>query len=124
VAHARVPLHGKRDRITHDGAGVFAGLPSPLWVMRYHSLVATQVPARFLVTARDRDGQVMALRDPRARLEAVQFHPESIGTAGGMQMLFNVCAGAGLTARLPSLRAGAVPAADDQGPAFSEALYR
>jgi anthranilate synthase/aminodeoxychorismate synthase-like glutamine amidotransferase len=123
VARARHPMHGKRDRITHDGVGVLAGLPSPLWVMRYHSLVATDVGAGLVVSARDADGQVMAVRDARARVEAVQFHPESIGTAGGMTMLSNALKLAGIPARVPAARAGAVPPPGDDGPSFSEARY-
>lgn len=123
VARARAPMHGKRDAITHEGQGVLAGLPSPLWVMRYHSLVAVEVPSRFAVTARDRHGQVMALRDPVARVEAVQFHPESIGTAGGMSILREALRGAGLERALPAPRPGAVPGVEAVGPGHPEARY-
>lgn len=123
VARALAPVHGKRDAITHDGLGVFAGLPSPLWVMRYHSLVATTVPPRFTVTATDAHGQVMALRDAAARVEAVQFHPESIGTAGGMAMLQGALRLAGLERALPAPRAGAVPGIHAKGPGHPEARY-
>ena len=118
VVRAQVPIHGKRDPIEHDGAGVFRGLPSPLWVMRYHSLVVADVPKRFAITARDRAGQPMALRDARARIEAVQFHPESIGTAGGLAILANA-----LGVPLPAARRGAVPPATAAGPGHAEALY-
>jgi anthranilate synthase/aminodeoxychorismate synthase-like glutamine amidotransferase len=140
VGHARAPVHGKRDAIvigaddatgrdvdgahdTRDDVGVLRGLPSPLWVMRYHSLVATRVPARFTVTARDRHGQVMALRDARARIEAVQFHPESIGTAGGLTILARALALGGIPARALDGRPGSVPPMRDVGPSFSEARY-
>jgi anthranilate synthase/aminodeoxychorismate synthase-like glutamine amidotransferase len=123
VGRARAPVHGKRDLVEHDGQGIFAGLPSPLWVMRYHSLVATAVPSRFAITARDRDGQVMGLRDPAARIEAVQFHPESIGTAGGLEMLRSALAAAGFPARAPLHRRGAFPPPDAPGPGHPEALY-
>lgn len=123
VGRAREPVHGKRDVVEHDGQGLFAGLPSPLWVMRYHSLVATRVPARFTVTARDRHGQVMALRDARARIEAVQFHPESLGTAGGLDMLRHALVGAGAAVPAIIRRRGNVPLPEAHGPAHPEALY-
>lgn len=126
VGRARAPLHGKRDRVDVDGAGCFAGLPKALWVMRYHSLVATALPQSLVATAHDVFGQVMAVRDARARVEAVQFHPESIGTAGGMTLLENTLRAVGAdvdvdadSARVRSVRAGAVPAAHDHGPSFS-----
>jgi anthranilate synthase/aminodeoxychorismate synthase-like glutamine amidotransferase len=118
VVRARAPIHGKRDPVEHDGEGVFRGLPSPLWVMRYHSLVVDRVPARFAISARDRHGQPMALRGPG--IEAVQFHPESIGTAGGMHILANAI---GVSAPRRDRR-GAVPPATSAGPGHAEALYR
>ncbi len=120
VARAAAAVHGKRDAIAHDGVGVLAGLPSPLWVMRYHSLVAAEVPARFSVTARDAHGQPMAMRDAAARIEAVQFHPESVGTAGGMRMLANAL---GVPVPPRAERAGGVPPPSSLGPGFMEALY-
>jgi len=119
VERARQPIHGKRDAIVHDDVGCLHGLPSPLWVMRYHSLVATRVPSTLTVTARDDAGQVMAVRDPRARIEAVQFHPESIGTAGGAELMARVLLGAGIPAAVPS-RTGAVPPATSTGPGFPD----
>ena len=123
VARARAPVHGKRDAITHDGRGLFAGLPSPLWVMRYHSLVAVTVPDRFEVSATDAHGQVMALRDSSARIEAVQFHPESIGTAGGISMLQAALRLAGIERPLPPPRPGAIPGPSSDGPGHPEARY-
>lgn len=123
VARAHTAMHGKRDAITHEGDGVLRGLPSPLWVMRYHSLVATEVPERFVITARDRHGQAMALRCKSTSIEAVQFHPESIGTAGGMHILANALALAGIRARAVVSRAGGVPAPQAQGPGHPEARY-
>ncbi len=122
VKHALVPLHGKRDAITHDGVGVLHGLPSPLWVMRYHSLVAARVPAELTVTARDQSGQAMALRGPA--IEAVQFHPESIGTAGGMFILHNALLFASIKSTGVVARAGAVPPPSAAGPGHAEARYR
>lgn len=119
VGRAVAPMHGKRDAIRHDGVGCFVGLPDPLWVMRYHSLVALQVPPSLEVTAVDEHGQPMALRDRRTRTEAVQFHPESIGTAGGQHLLANVLAGAGVAVALSS-RPGTVPPASSTGPGFAD----
>ncbi|MDP2344528.1 MAG: gamma-glutamyl-gamma-aminobutyrate hydrolase family protein [Deltaproteobacteria bacterium] len=118
VDRARAPVHGKRDCITHDARGCFAGLPSPLWVMRYHSLVATAVPASLVVTAQDADGQVMAVRDAKAKVEGVQFHPESIGTAGGLELLRAVVVGAGVDVAPLPVRIGSVPPATSVGPGF------
>ncbi len=119
VGRAVAPMHGKRDAISHDGSGCLAGLPSPLWVMRYHSLVATSVPETLHVSARDAAGQVMAVVDVAAGVEAVQFHPESIGCAGGMAILARALGVAHRTARR-----GAVPDVDDVGPAFSHVASR
>ncbi|WP_062209670.1 aminodeoxychorismate/anthranilate synthase component II [Streptomyces sp. NBRC 109706] len=83
-------LHGKTSEVGHDGAGVFAGLPSPLTVTRYHSLAAEEptLPDELLVTARA--GQViMGLRHRELPVEGVQFHPESVLTQGGHRMLAN-----------------------------------
>ncbi len=118
VGRAAQALHGKRDVVGHDGGGCFVGLPSPLWVMRYHSLVATTVPSSLVVVATDGVGQVMAVRDARARIEAVQFHPESIGTAGGMTMLQNAARNAGVDVDDVVVRAGGVPPAADEGPGY------
>jgi anthranilate synthase/aminodeoxychorismate synthase-like glutamine amidotransferase len=111
IRRARAPVHGKVRRIHHDGAGCFVGLPDPLWVMRYHSLVAANVPDSLTTTATDDDGQVMAVRDPVAPVgvEAVQFHPESVGTAGGLELLRNVALRAGITVPPVRFRPGTVP---------------
>lgn len=123
VGRARAPVHGKRCPVAHGGTGLFEGLPSPLWVMRYHSLVATRVPSRFEVTARDPDGQVMAITDPGRGIDAVQFHPESVGTAGGMEILRRALLGAGVRAREVVERPGAVPSPRARGPGHPAALY-
>lgn len=123
VGRARAPVHGKRSPITHGDTGLFTGLPNPLWVMRYHSLVAVEVPSRFTVVARDHEGQVMALRDPEARVDAVQFHPESVGTAGGMHLLAAALRGAGVEVPPWPTRPGAVPQPSASGPEHPEALY-
>ena len=84
-------MHGKTSTITHDGRGVFAGLPDPLVATRYHSLVvaAASVPPALEVSAWSEDGIVMGVRHRTLAVEGVQFHPESILTEGGHQLLAN-----------------------------------
>ena len=90
VVRARV-MHGKTSVISHDGRGVFAGLPDPLVATRYHSLVvdADTVPAELEISARSEDGTVMGLRHRALAVEGLQFHPESILTDGGHRLLAN-----------------------------------
>ncbi|TPW15639.1 MAG: glutamine amidotransferase [Acidimicrobiaceae bacterium] len=88
-------MHGKTSPVLHEGAGVFAGLPSPLIATRYHSLVVapSTVPACLEVTATTADGMVMGVRHRSMPIEGVQFHPESILTAAGHDLLGNFLAG-------------------------------
>ena len=81
-------MHGKTSLIEHDGAGVFAGIESPVEVGRYHSLVAqpSAMPAELLVTARTAEGEIMGLRHRDLMIEGVQFHPESVLTPRGPAM--------------------------------------
>jgi anthranilate synthase component 2 len=90
------PMHGKTSPIEHDGSGVFAGLPSPFEATRYHSLAIEDDawPADLEVTARATDGVVMGVRHRELAVEGVQFHPESILTARGPQLLANFVAAA------------------------------
>ena len=83
--------HGKTSRITHDGRGLFAGVPDGTVATRYHSLMAEEssVPAELEVTARSDDGVVMGLRHRTLPLELVQFHPESVLSVDGPAMLAN-----------------------------------
>ena len=84
-----VPVHGKTTTIEHDGRTIFAGLPSPLTVGRYHSLVVDEnVPDCFEISARG-GGVVMAIRHRELPAEGVQFHPESVLTESGKQLLAN-----------------------------------
>jgi para-aminobenzoate synthetase component 2 len=98
VVRAARPMHGKAAEVRHDGTGLFAGLPDPLSVMRYHSLVVdpASLPAELEVTAwsgGQADGaEVMALRHRHAPVQGVQFHPESVATTGGRQLLANFLA--------------------------------
>jgi anthranilate synthase/aminodeoxychorismate synthase-like glutamine amidotransferase len=91
VVRAPKLMHGKTSEIHHDGRGVFAGLPQPFTATRYHSLVVDRpsVPECLEVTAWTDDGVVMGLRHRRHRLEGVQFHPESILTTAGKDLLRN-----------------------------------
>lgn len=83
------PVHGKTSTIRHDGRGIFNGLPSPLSVARYHSLVveAATVPPELEVSAWTADDQVMGLRHRSLPVEGIQFHPESFMTEPGLEML-------------------------------------
>ncbi|MFA9516310.1 anthranilate synthase component II [Halopenitus sp. H-Gu1] len=92
VGHAPEPVHGKAFPITHDGEGVFAGLEQGFRAGRYHSLVATEVPDVFAVTATtDHDGTelVMGIRHREYPIECVQFHPESVLTGVGHDVIYN-----------------------------------
>ena len=98
VVRAPTVMHGKVSRVRHRGAGVLAGLPDPIEATRYHSLVidAATVPAELEVTAWTEDGLVMGLRHREHRVEGVQFHPESISTPCGRDLLRAFLAGAGV----------------------------
>ena len=93
VVRADRVMHGKTSRVTHDGTGVFAGLPSPLEVMRYHSLVIepASLPDSLVVTARavDAPDEIHGVRHVEHPVFGVQFHPESIMTQQGKQILAN-----------------------------------
>jgi anthranilate synthase component 2 len=91
VGRAKAVMHGKLSAIEHDGTGVFAGLPSPFRATRYHSLVAQPetLPACLKVNAWTADGTVMGLRHETLPVHGVQFHPESIETEHGHQLLRN-----------------------------------
>jgi anthranilate synthase/aminodeoxychorismate synthase-like glutamine amidotransferase len=94
VVRAPRVMHGKTSTITHDGAGVFAGLPNPVTATRYHSLVVERdsMPEELTVTAESEDGLVMGLRHRELPIEGVQFHPESILTGSGHALLRNFLA--------------------------------
>ena len=97
VVRAPQVMHGKTSLIRHQGVGVFAGLPDPFEATRYHSLVvdAGSVPDCLEITAETDDGIVMGLRHRELGVEGVQFHPESILTVGGHDLLRNFLAAAG-----------------------------
>ena len=97
IVLAKRVMHGKISAITHDGTGVFKGMPNPLEVVRYHSLAVSErtLPPCLRVTARAEDGEIMGLRHRDFLVEGVQFHPESIMTFGGKRMLENFLTEAG-----------------------------
>lgn len=95
IERARTPLHGSTVRVQHDGRGVFAGLPSPLAFTRYNSLCVGEegLPACLEVSARAEDGDLMGLRHRAWPLEGVQFHPESVLSERGLELLANFLRG-------------------------------
>ena len=99
VVRAPELLHGKTSQVLHSGAGVLAGLPSPFTATRYHSLAVdpATVPDELEVTGTTPSGVVMALRHRELPIEGVQFHPESVLTEGGHQLLATWLAACGLT---------------------------
>jgi anthranilate synthase component 2 len=101
VERAPQVMHGKISAMTHDGSGVFAGLPSPFDATRYHSLTVREacLPAALVANAHSPDGLIMGMRHRELPLHGVQFHPESIATQHGHLMLANFMALAGLTPR-------------------------
>ena len=92
VIKAKNPMHGKTSSISHDGKGVFTGLPQHIEVMRYHSLVveSATLPSCLEITATSNDThEIMGLRHKKYPIEGIQFHPESIFTDGGKRLLRN-----------------------------------
>jgi len=95
VVRARRQMHGKTTDVVHNGDALFRGIPSPVTAMRYHSLIVApeRLPADLVVTAwsgdRPRGEEIMALRHRTHPVWGVQFHPESVGTAAGKQLLVN-----------------------------------
>jgi para-aminobenzoate synthetase component 2 len=97
VSRAPRLMHGKTSPIEHDGRGVFAGVPNPCEVGRYHSLISegASLPKELIVTARTAEGEIMGLRHAQLAVEGVQFHPESVLTPQGPAMMKNFLAFAG-----------------------------
>ena len=93
VRHSRL-MHGKTSPVTHDGRGVYAGLPATIQAGRYHSLIAAEdrLPAELEVTSRSDQGEIMGVRHRKLWLEGVQFHPESVLTPDGQKLLANFLA--------------------------------
>ena len=117
VGRAPELLHGKTSLVTHDGAGVFAGVADPFTATRYHSLAIEPetLPAELAVTARTDTGVIMGIRHHDLPIEAVQFHPESVLTESGHRMLANwltVCGDAGAIERSAGLAPVVISAAN------------
>jgi anthranilate synthase/aminodeoxychorismate synthase-like glutamine amidotransferase len=107
VRRAGAPVHGKTDEIGHDGLGVFAGLPDPFTATRYHSLVVDEaLPGCLELSAWNEEGIVMGVRHRDLPVHGVQFHPESVLTGAGLDLLRNFLV----------MKAGA-----QRGPAIAEA---
>jgi anthranilate synthase component 2 len=89
-------MHGKTSPVSHDGTGLFAGLPSPFIATRYHSLIVDDIPETLIVNATSDDEHVMGFRHRGLPIHGVQFHPESIATEHGHAMLANFMRAAGM----------------------------
>jgi len=89
IARCEVPVHGKTSMIEHDGKGLFDGLENPMVVGRYHSLFVQEISPELEVAARTKDGTIMALRHRKYPIHGVQFHPESVLTPKGKEVLSN-----------------------------------
>ncbi len=89
-------MHGKTSAVTHDNSGVFTDIPTPYTATRYHSLIVEDIPESLIVNATAADGSVMGFRHERLPIHGVQFHPESIATEYGHELLANFMALAGL----------------------------
>jgi anthranilate synthase/aminodeoxychorismate synthase-like glutamine amidotransferase len=111
IIRAPEPVHGRTSLIQHSGEGLFRDLPTPLRATRYHSLIVEEssLPEELIVTARSEDGLIMGLAHRSRPCFGVQFHPESVLTQSGHQLLANFL-------RLAGLNASAVPAGDWQPP--------
>jgi anthranilate synthase/aminodeoxychorismate synthase-like glutamine amidotransferase len=95
VVRASRLMHGKTSPVAHDGRTIFAGLSNPFEAMRYHSLIVepASIPQSMEVSAKTAEGEIMGLRHREHRIEGVQFHPESIGTREGKDLLRNFLTG-------------------------------
>lgn len=92
VIKAQRLMHGKTSEIIHDGKTIFSGLEQPFTATRYHSLIVKKetIPACFEISAETAEGEIMAIRHKEYPIEGVQFHPESIMTNAGKQLIENV----------------------------------
>lgn len=104
MIRAPAVMHGKTSAMTHDGTGVFAGLPNPFLATRYHSLIVKRetLPASLLINATSPEGLIMGMRHESLPFHSVQFHPESIATEHGHALLGNFLALAGIAHKVPA----------------------
>ncbi|MDQ3504424.1 MAG: aminodeoxychorismate/anthranilate synthase component II [Actinomycetota bacterium] len=118
VIRAPELLHGRTSEVVHDGLGVLAGLPSPFTATRYHSLAAAEgeLPEELEVTSRTPNGIVMSVRHRSLPIEGVQFHPESVLTVGGHQLLATWLTGCGFAPDPEALRVATEAAARHYAP--------
>jgi len=89
LVHARYPMHGKITEMHHRETGLFSGIPAPVPVVRYHSLVLQKMPATLAITAETPEGEIMGLKHLELPLFGLQFHPEALLSAFGKQMIAN-----------------------------------
>jgi anthranilate synthase component 2/para-aminobenzoate synthetase component 2 len=115
VVRAGRLMHGKTSRVDHDGVGLFANLPQPYEVGRYHSLIAAPetLPPELIVSARTPEGEIMGVRHRELAVAGVQFHPESILTPDGPRLLGNFLGVDGAVAR--RISGGGIPSAAGAG---------
>lgn len=92
-------MHGKTSPVSHDASGVFAAIPSPFTATRYHSLIVEDIPSDLIVNATAEDGSVMGFRHRTLPIHGVQFHPESIATEYGHDLLANFMKIAGIAVK-------------------------
>jgi anthranilate synthase component 2 len=92
-------MHGKTSPVSHDNSGLFVGIPSPFTATRYHSLIVEEIPDDLIVNATSDDGHVMGFRHKELPIHGVQFHPESIATEYGHELLANFMRIAGMTVK-------------------------
>ncbi|WP_296675977.1 aminodeoxychorismate/anthranilate synthase component II [Novosphingobium sp.] len=95
-------MHGKVSPVSHDGSGLFKGLPTPFTATRYHSLIVEDIPDSLIINATSDDGHIMGVRHRSLPIHGVQFHPESIATEHGHAMLANFLAICGIPTREPA----------------------
>ncbi|MFI8995039.1 aminodeoxychorismate synthase component I [Streptomyces sp. NPDC053542] len=124
VGHAPEPMHGRLSDVRHSGQDIFAGLPSPFPVVRYHSLAVTGLPAELEALAWTEDGVLMGVRHRTAPLWGVQFHPESISSTYGRELLANFRDLTRERSRTAAPRPARRPQAPSRQPAPAASPYR
>ncbi|MGO1949030.1 MAG: aminodeoxychorismate synthase component I [Mycobacteriaceae bacterium] len=118
------PVHGRMSQVSHDGRGLFSGVPEPFEVVRYHSLAVLDVPSGITVDARSEDGTIMGLSVPGKLLWGVQFHPESVKTLHGPELLANFAQLTRDNGRVRRVHDHVVPMVGADTRAMAETLFR